>query len=141
MEIRVIRQIFNDDCTIGTMTIDGEPDFSVFSLEDAYREIEGQPVSSWKIQNMTAIPKGRYQVDNTYSNHFSKYLPLIENVPGFTGVRIHGGNTSGDTEGCILLGMQHGDRSLIRSQEAMQLFIPYLHHALSTGDDCFISIS
>jgi hypothetical protein len=47
-----------------------------------------------KIQNKTAIDPGRYQVILSLSNLFQKYLPLFLNVPCFTAIRMHGGNTA-----------------------------------------------
>lgn len=94
MDIKLHRKIFTDDSTIGEMYIDGE--FFCFTLEDKERP--------HKIQNVTAIPKGKYEVVINFSNRFKKYMPLLLNVPNYTGIRIHSGNTSKDTEGCILVG-------------------------------------
>jgi hypothetical protein len=94
MILELKRKIFTDDSTIGELSIDGE--FVCFTLEDKVRDV--------KIQNVTAIPYGKYEVIINFSNHFQQYMPLLLKVPGYEGVRIHSGNKSTDSEGCILVG-------------------------------------
>ena len=72
--------------TIGELYNDGV--YFCYTLEDAIRDK--------KIPNETAIPCGRYDVITNYSVRFKRVMPLILNVPGFTGVRIHAGNTKAD---------------------------------------------
>lgn len=88
--------------TIGELYVNGS--HFAYTLEDMVREVKGQPVESWKVQNVTAIPSGRFEVKMTYSVRFKKIMPELQAVPGFTGVRAHGGNTDADTDGCILVG-------------------------------------
>ena len=94
MILELKRKIFTDDSTIGELSIDGK--FVCYTLEDKVRDV--------KIKNVTAIPYGKYELAITFSNRFQQYMPLLLNVPGFEGVRIHSGNKSADTEGCILVG-------------------------------------
>ena len=71
------------------------------TLEDTDRQLES---GGSKVDGDTAIPRGTYTLALTYSNRFRKIMPEILHVPGFCGVRIHGGNTEADTLGCPLLG-------------------------------------
>lgn len=100
MNIKVTRDIFTPDCTLGKMYLNGE--FYAHTLEDTYRgQLDNE---ADKVYGKTAIPCGTYKVVATMSNRFKKVLPLLSDVKGFEGVRIHGGNTDADTLGCILIG-------------------------------------
>jgi hypothetical protein len=105
MEIKLVREHFNSECTIGSLFIDGS---HLYTLEDVDRKLSQDDdlshVKDIKVFGKTAIPYGRYEVVMTFSNRFKKMMPLLLNVKGFDGVRIHSGNTDEDTEGCILVG-------------------------------------
>lgn len=104
-----------------------------YTLEDKVRQVEGQPVKDWKVQDKTAIPRGVYDVVVTMSNRFKTNLPLLQNVEGFTGVRIHSGNHSGNTEGCILVGMTWDGKSdwIGSSKIAMSALLPIIDNSTS----------
>jgi len=95
MLIEVKRFEFKDTYTVGKMYIDNI--YECYTLEDVVR-------TGAKVNGQTAIPTGTYNLIINHSNRFNRDLPLLENVPNFTGVRIHSGNTSANTEGCILVG-------------------------------------
>lgn len=116
MEIKLIRKIFTDDSTIGDFIINDV--FFSFCLEDKVRAI--------KIKNITAIPAGRYEVIVNWSNRFQMLMPLLLNVPGYEGVRIHWGNYSKDTEGCLLLGETKGVNFVGQSKSAFAKFMTKL---------------
>ena len=108
MKIEVKRLYKTENSTIGELTIDGK--FECFTLEDKEREV--------KIKGETAIPKGKYKVIINQSNRFKKLLPLLLEVKGFEGVRIHAGNSNHDTEGCILVGKSRSKDYISQSRKA-----------------------
>lgn len=138
MLIEVKRGPSADGCTLGKMSVDGV--FQCFTLEDVVREVPGQPVAQWKVQNQTAIPFGTYAVIVDHSQHFNKDLPLLLNVPGFEGVRIHSGNTAADTEGCILVGSRQGTSDVEASRLAFDALFPKIQAALDRKEPVKISI-
>ena len=104
MLIEVKRFEFKDTYTIGKMYIDNI--YECYTLEDVVRK-------GAKVNGQTAIPTGTYNLIINHSNRFNRDLPLLENVPNFTGVRIHAGNTSANTEGCILVGTTWSGKDFI----------------------------
>lgn len=97
LNLHLTREICGETSTLGQLFIDG--DFKWWTLEDRLHD-------GPKIPGETCIPAGRYQVVMTLSARFKKVMPQLVGVPGFSGIRIHGGNTDKDTLGCILVGGQ-----------------------------------
>src|SRR5688572_8199111 len=102
MKMLLTRLQCESDVTIGRLDVDGA--FECWVCEDPVREIDGQPVEAWKVKGKTAVPRGTYAVVVTMSPRFGRLMPLLVDVPGFEGVRIHAGNDADDTEGCLLPG-------------------------------------
>ena len=94
MLLELDRKYKKSSYTIGTLTINGI--YFCDTLEDAVGEI--------KIPNETCIPFGHYQVIIDYSNRFKRLMPLLLEVPDFSGIRIHNGTNQNNTSGCILVG-------------------------------------
>ena len=122
MKIKLKRTFKGAEYTIGKLYLNDE--YFCDTLEDVVRP-EGR-----KIAGKTAIPAGEYKVVLTESKRFKKLLPLLINVPNFTGVRIHSGNTHHDTEGCILVGENNVKGRVINSRATMNRLMAQL-----TGDD------
>ncbi len=94
LQFTLYRESFLDDRTIGTLLLNGE--FYGYTLEDTVRPI------GKKIYGKTAIYDGHYSLSIKYSNKYKENRVFLNNVPLFSGVQIHGGNSPEDTEGCIL---------------------------------------
>lgn len=140
MTFRLIREPSIHGTTLGVLFRDGH--FFGYTCEDEIREVAGMPVSTWKIPRSTAIPAGRYAIQVTYSPRFNKKLPVLVGVPGFEGIRIHAGNTSEDTEGCICVGLGRDDprQMVLRSAVGCQLLQDYMESAIAQGQRICIDI-
>lgn len=138
MKLALERLQRDADVTIGSLTVDG--DWECWTLEDAVREVPGQPVSSWKIAGQTAIPAGTYPVTLTQSARFKRILPSVDGVPGFVGIRIHAGNTAADTEGCILVGGDRWPKSIGHSQVALAALMTKIGEALRKGERVTLTV-
>ena len=119
MQIRVVRKEYTSKSTIGEFHVDGG--FECFTLEDRVR--------ATKVPGETAIPAGTYEVSVTWSNRFKRPLPLLMNVPGYEGVRMHTGNTDADTEGCLLVGRTRSPDAVGESRLAFDALFPRIQAA------------
>jgi hypothetical protein len=112
MKLLLVREVYTNETTTGRLMINlnGFWYYECVTLEDMVRDV--------KIYGRTAIPAGKYEVIINHSKRFNRDMPLLLNVPDFTGVRIHAGNTDRDTEGCILVGMSQGKDIIYDSRKA-----------------------
>ncbi len=118
MELLLKRRYRNDKYTIGDLYIDGVWFSNV--LEDVDRGLSNdmteEEIKKIKVYGKTAIPKGTYKVEVTYSPKFKRYLPILLNVKGFSGIRVHSGNTHEDTLGCLLVGFNKEKGKVLNSR-------------------------
>ena len=127
MEQNIVRldRIYNgDQYSIGHLYLNDT--YICDTLED--------PIRKTKIKHITGIPQGSYSCTWTISPRFSnqsfyagKKLALLNNVPGYEGVRIHVGNSAKDTDGCILLGYNKIKGQVVNSREAYRKFEKLLY--------------
>jgi|688.fasta_scaffold461209_3 hypothetical protein len=115
----------------GKLFVDGK--YLGETLEDPEREV--------KIDGDTAIPRGRYRVTLTMSNRFKRIMPYVHDVPGFEGVRIHGGNTEADTHGCPLLGAVRTLTGIAQCAGVNQRLIDLIDAATKRNEEVWLEIS
>lgn len=106
MKLELIRIANRPTYCIGKLYIDGV--WFCDTIEDTDRGLDNSmsvdEILKKKIKGETAIPTGVYKIEITYSPKYKRMMPLLIGVKGYSGVRIHSGNTSKDTEGCLLVG-------------------------------------
>jgi hypothetical protein len=133
MRLRLERTWCGPVCTIGTLYVDGKAE--CFTCEDVTRP------NGEKVYGETAIPSGVYNVVVTPSNRFKRDLPLVENVPGFQGIRIHPGNTAADTDGCILVGKGKMPDGVSHSREAFDALFRKIKESLGAGEKVTLEVT
>lgn len=147
MEIRIIRNWFGANTCLSVLKIDGE--HRGYVCEDKDRGLtsamSATDIAAKKVHGKTAIPSGRYRVTVTYSDRFRRQLPLLHDVPGFSGIRIHSGNDHTHTEGCLLPGKTYqvvnGDYQVLRSREMMKELEDEISEAIENNEIIWCEIS
>lgn len=134
MKLTLKRIALRPTYTIGKLYIDDA--YFCDTLEDTVRDINKSGKfdnGEQKIKGKTAIPYGTYEIKWTYSPRFKKYTPQLMNVPSFEGIRVHTGNTSADTEGCLILGENKQVGKVLNSRATINKFYPIIKEACSNG--------
>jgi len=129
------REIFQDGYTLGRLYKDGVP-FG-YTCEDCDRELEAGGV---KVPGETAIPAGLYRLSTSLSARFKRWMPIVKDVPQFSGVRIHGGNKSTDTLGCPLLGAVRTAVGVAGCSEVNIRLLAVINAAEKAGGKCWLEV-
>lgn len=153
MRLKLIRKYKKDTYTIGQLLVDGA--FFCNTMEDKDRgltqDTELPVIKAAKVYGETAIPSGVYDIDmetrslkyageEWYRKLNDGYMPTVENVPGFTRILIHPGNSPLDTYGCILVGENKVKGRLINSRTTFAKLYARMKDAHDRGEDITLQI-
>lgn len=143
--LTVLRYSDDGETTLGLLFLRNQ--FIAYCLEDTFREE--------KVQGETRIPSGIYDVDflkvdtNLTKKYREKYPWFtyhleIKNVPNYTGVFIHIGNTHKDTAGCLLIAdginASSVNRMIVESANAYKRFYLRMKDLIESGEKLRIVI-
>ena len=142
MEIKLIRKYYQAKYTVGRLYVNNrffsdclEPP----SLHLTERSALGTILIA-KYKGYRAIPTGRYRILITRSRRFGRWLPLLLNVKGFEGIRIHAGNKPEDTRGCILLGFNRRKGYVLDSTRCVLTLVKMMTEAIAKGEKVFVEV-
>ena len=142
MKLRLERIHLKDTYTIGKLYINDI--YFCDTLEDKVRDLNKDgdldDIGEGKIYGETAIPYGIYKIVITYSPKYKRYMPLLLNVKGFEGIRIHPGNDNGDTEGCLLVGENKVKGKVINSKVTYDKLYLLLKEIFDNKEEIHIEI-
>ena len=115
INLLLIRQIFTEESTAGTLYLNGER--VADTLENPYLDNQ---------RNISSIPSGQYKVRLRLARESATrdYLHLlVQEVKDRSYILFHIGNTAKDTRGCILVGLSREQNRVNNSKLAMDLLI------------------
>ena len=131
-----IRRQVMDEYLPGT-----EDQYFCDTLEPTWRDYKN---GAYKVKGRSAIPEGRYAVVISFSPKFKQWLPILLGGEEFNrkwqGIRIHAGNTSEDTEGCILVGKNREVGKVLDSRIWVHRLKQKIVEAKGRGEPVWITI-
>lgn len=145
MDLVVKRFLKTSKSTIGKLYVDGT--FECYTLEDIDRNLSSlmslEQIKEIKIYGNTAIPRGKYALAVQQSPSNGKRYFYLQNVKGYTGVRIEWGNTQMDTLGCILVGTTYTTDKVNNSVVAYNALVNKMNeskgHTITIMDETKVS--
>jgi hypothetical protein len=141
-EITLHRRYLKPEYTIGVLSVDGV--YLCETVEDAVRDFnkDGDLLDEdeEKVYGKTAIPYGRYRVTVNMSPKFKRELPIILDVPHFTGIRIHEGKNANWSEGCVILGENKVKGGVINSAPYVKELTSWIKIQEGLGNKVYINI-
>ena len=146
-EKNVLKQNDNEEKAVSKQKIKEEravPEWFCNTMEPTARKLTSRMpqtvIRRHKIIGKTAIPTGRYRILITRSRRFGRWLPLLLNVKGFEGIRIHAGNKPEDTKGCILLGFNRRKGYVLDSTRCVLTLVKMMTEAIAKGEKVFMEV-
>ena len=153
MELLVDRRYKLSTYTIGKLYVDGVYVCDV--LEDKDRNLSSDmptyEIYKKKVYGYTCIPRGRYRIDMSivspkferrpWARPYGGKLPTLVDVPCWSRVLIHVGNSPADSEGCLLPGFNTQKGKVTNSTKAFyNLMDNYLVPASQRGEEIWLTI-
>lgn len=156
MKLKLHRKYLKENYTIGHLyeMVNGVERFICDVIEDKVRDLNKDgdlnDTGESKVYAQTAIPYGTYEVLLTISQKFQNHpwatpykgvVPLLNNVPHFSGIRIHPGATERDSAGCLIVGLNtHRGRVTQTTEMYHKLMKEFLLPAKNRGEKIEITI-
>lgn len=143
--LRLERISDNGQTTIGRLYFNGK--FLCHTCEDTRRFYElpqHDPKWSPKVYGETCIAAGEYKLaprreGGFFKRYIERFASILHqgmihvlNVPGFTYILLHCGNTHRDTHGCILVGTKRNDDFVAASSKVYERVYPIIYDAIVT---------
>ena len=143
MRVTLKRIAFKDKYTIGKVYINNK--YFCDSIEDKDRGLydwqSEDYIKEVKVKHQTAIPYGIYKLLWSYSPKYRRMMPEISGVKGFSGIRIHSGNTEEDSSGCILLGFNKKVGMVLDSRNTCKKFDDIIEGYYKKGEPMTFEIT
>ncbi len=145
LELKLFRKFKQPTYTIGKLSHDQTS--LCDTVEDVIRDLRDynhdgdfDDKGEGKVYGETAIPCGRYEIKLTYSPKLKRVLPILLDVPGYTGIRIHKGVNAKSSLGCIIVGENKIKGGVINSAYWETTIINLIREAIKNKKRVFITI-